>query len=354
MIVADQKANGSMSVCRLGRWSFVFSIFLLPALTACAQTTAMQGGFSAGQQMAAAGIAHGTAVSFSPSAVVAQGDVLAQELRQSVGTALLPDNPAASSRALAAAKTLLARAMTPIDRPQTLLVIDRSPAVQRLWLVIASPQGSSWPVIGSVKVSTGRPGRKEHFKTPVGVFTNTPSILGYRAQGTLNENGIRGIGQKGMRVWDFGWQTTEDWRTKGAIASVRMEMHATDPTFLESRLGRADSEACIRIPSRFNTFLDRYGLIDAQLTSLAPTNRAIAALLPKDASPSPLAGDKIVVVDTSEPDAAASDPVEAEEIQDRFAKWLAAQTPPPVVTKPSPVAVVPVQTAPTPPTASAL
>lgn len=335
-----------MSDCRLSRWSLVIPIFLLPVLAACAQDATMHVGISAGQQTVAPGGTHGRPATFSSSDIAAQEDVLTKQLRRSLGAALLPVDLAASSRALAAAKNLLARESTPIDHPQTLLVVDRSQSVQRLWVVIALPEGSRWPVIGSVRVSTGRPGRKEHFKTPVGVFTNTPSILGYRALGTLNENGIRGIGQKGMRVWDFGWQTTEDWRTRGAVTSVRLEMHATDPAFLEGRLGRADSEACVRIPSRFNTFLDRSGLIDAQLTALAPTNRAIAALLPKDASPSPLAGDKIVIVDTSDPNAIPSDPVEAEAIQDRFAKWLAAQTPAPSALKPSPVAGTSLQTSP--------
>jgi hypothetical protein len=162
------------------------------------------------------------------------------------------------------------------------------------------------------------------------VFENSPSILGYRAQGTFNENHIRGNGLKGMRVWDFGWQTTEDWRKQDALTAVRLEMHATDPTFLEGRLGRPDSEACIRIPASFNQFMDRAGLIDAQLLALVPQDRAITALLPKDGAQTALAGDKVVVVDSSEPDAVPSDPVMAEAINQRFADWLAAQnaTPP--------------------------
>jgi hypothetical protein len=269
-------------------------------------------------------------VSLTPrqhSELARQQRVLKQQLRQIVGSALLPDNPAAAFRALAAARMMIATTMTLINRPQALLVVDRAPSVQRLWVVVATPDGSPWTVIGTVRVSTGKPGRKEHFKTPVGVFVNTPDILGYRALGTRNKYGIRGIGQKGMRVWDFGWQTTEDWRTPGAVASVRLEMHATDPTFLEERLGRPDSEACIRIPDRFNQFLDRFGLIDAQLTALAPTSRAAAALLPTDATPSPLAGDKVVVVDTSEPNATPSNPAMAEEMERHFADWLASRAP---------------------------
>src|ERR1700679_150045 len=114
------------------------------------------------------------------------------------------DNPTAAFRALVAARTMITATMMAINRPQTLLVVDRATSVQRLWVVVATPDGSPWTVIGTVRVSTGKPGKKEHFKTPAGVIVNTPDILGYRALGTLNKYGIRGIGQKGMRVWDFG------------------------------------------------------------------------------------------------------------------------------------------------------
>ena len=139
----------------------------------------------------------------------------------------------------------------------------------------------------------------------------------------LFRSGIRGIGVKGMRVWDFGWQTTSDWRKDGALTAVRLEMHATDPRYLAGRLGRADSEACIRIPEKFNVFLDRAGLIDAQLLAVAPDDRAVRALLPKDGDPTPVAGDKVVVVDSSEPAAPRSDPLLAERINADFAAFLA-------------------------------
>ena len=66
-----------------------------------------------------------------------------------------------------------------------------------------------WEVIGGSKVSTGQSGRRGYFITPMGVFLHTDGILDYRALGTYNENHIRGLGLKGMRVWDFGWQTAE-------------------------------------------------------------------------------------------------------------------------------------------------
>jgi hypothetical protein len=246
-------------------------------------------------------------------ASVARAGLLAS-MHGALGGVLLPDNPALTHAALIHGQAMAMRLHADLGAPQALLLVDRSPAVQRLWVVYSIP-GKPWEALGSVHVSTGKPGRKEHFRTPVGLFVNDGSILGYRALGTFNEFHIRGIGLKGMRVWDFGWQTTDDWRTPGALMGVRMEMHATDPANLELRLGRWDSEGCIRIPSKFNSWLDHEGLIDAKLADIAQTDRRFAALLPKGIKPSPLAGSILVVVDTSDPGAAPSDPVRANEIE---------------------------------------
>ena len=94
----------------------------------------------------------------------------------------------------------------PADGPQAVLAVDRAANQQTIWVLVSSP--GKWTVIGGTLVSTGKPGRKEHFKTPIGTFLNDGAILGYRAEGTFNENHVRGLGLKGMRVWDFGWQTT--------------------------------------------------------------------------------------------------------------------------------------------------
>lgn len=238
-------------------------------------------------------------------------DALAVAMREALGGVLLGDSPALTHTALIGGQAMAARLHASLDTTQVVLLVDRAPAVQRLWVVIATP-GRPWEQIGSVRVSTGKPGRKEHFRTPVGVFVNDTGIVGYRALGTYNENHIRGNGTKGMRVWDFGWQTTDDWRTKGFPMAVRMEMHATDPANMESRLGRWDSEGCIRIPSKFNTFIDQRGLIDARLRAAATAgDRRFAALLPKGGRPSALAGSVVVVIDSSDPGAAPSDPVRA-------------------------------------------
>ncbi len=240
-------------------------------------------------------------------------DALSHDMRSELGGTLLPDAPPLTRAALGAAHGMMQKAHVAPDTLQVVLVVDRSPKVQRLWVTVAAPGSTTLEPLGSVHVSTGKPGRKEHFRTPVGVFIDDAGILGYRAQGTYNENHIRGIGLRGMRVWDFGWQTTDDWRTPHALMAVRMEMHATDPAVLEPRLGRWDSEGCIRIPTSFNSFLDGTGLIDAKERQAARDDRRFAALL-KHTTPSPLAGQTLVVVDTSEPDAVPSDPLRANQI----------------------------------------
>jgi hypothetical protein len=202
---------------------------------------------------------------------------------------------------IALAQKQLEQASFLLDRPQVIIVVDRNPAVQRLCLMLAIPNSSDWQVIGSTKVSTGTTGRKFYYITPTGVFENTADILGYRALGTKNENGIMGNGVKGMRVWDFGWQWAEKgWLPSREKGQIRLEMHATDPVYLESRLGHTASEGCIRIPAALNVFIDKHGLIDAAYEQAAAVDIRYRALLRKDRTPSSLAGSAVVVVDTSD------------------------------------------------------
>jgi hypothetical protein len=212
---------------------------------------------------------------------------------------LSPDRRAALialARRMAAADHLF------IHQPQLVLIVDRAPGAQLLAMTLAQPNGD-WHILGTRHVSTGKPGRLQHFRTPVGVLLNDGSEIGYRAQGTFNQYHIRGLGVKGMRVWDFGWQTSDDWRRPGATMAVRVEMHATDPTVLEERIGRADSEGCIRLPDQLNRFLDHHGIIDAAIESLGQTDSGYRALLSPYLNPTPLAGDAVIVVDSAQPSA---------------------------------------------------
>ena len=233
----------------------------------------------------------------------AQVQTDAAEIRQAMARAI--PHQIHLSAARQAALISLAQQMAAADhlfirRPQLVLIVDRAATAQLMAVTLAQP-GGDWEILGTSDVSTGKPGRKQHFKTPVGVLLNDGSELGYRAQGTYNQNHIRGLGVKGMRVWDFGWQTSDDWRTPGATMQVRVEMHATDPAVLEQRLGRADSEGCIRLPDALNRFLDRRGIIDADLERLGETDIGYRALLSPYLEPTPIAGDAVIVVDSSEP-----------------------------------------------------
>jgi hypothetical protein len=188
-----------------------------------------------------------------------------------------------------------------IDRAQLLVVVDRNPTIQQQLRIVLAQPNAPWLIVGGSKVSTGQAGRQGYFITPIGVFLHTTGILDYRALGTFNENHIRGLGLKGMRVWDLGWQTAErGWRHDRDSAEIRLEMHATDPDYLEQRLGRPASEGCVRIPATMNRFLDVHGVLDADYERAAPDDARIRAVLLPARQPTPLAGNVLVVVDSSQ------------------------------------------------------
>jgi len=188
-----------------------------------------------------------------------------------------------------------------ISTPQLILAVDRNPAVQQLRVIFANPTGP-WQVIGGGKVSTGVAGVRGYFITPTGVFPHTAGILDYRALGTYNEEHIRGLGIKGRRVWDFGWQTAvEGWRTDGETNEMRLAIHATDPDVFEQFLGRPASQGCVRVSAPMNVFLDRHAVLDADYLRHAAYDRAFAAILPPDGDPFPYPGTYMVVFDSSEP-----------------------------------------------------
>jgi hypothetical protein len=152
--------------------------------------------------------------------------------------------------------------LLPDPSPQAFVLVDRSPQVQAAFIVLRRP-GGAWFWLGATAVSTGKVGSYEHFRTPLGVFAHTLENPDFRAEGTFNENHIRGYGLRGRRVFDFGWQLAERGWGAGGNSLMRFQMHATDPTRLEARLGGVASEGCIRIPATLNVFLDRHGLLDA-------------------------------------------------------------------------------------------
>ena len=223
-------------------------------------------------------------------------------LAREVPHARFPD-PRQAARWVRMAETAVSQSDLLLDRPQLLVVVDRNPRIQAMCIVLARPDGP-WEALGGARVSTGQPGRFDHYITPTGVFEHTALILDYRAEGTYNENHIRGLGLKGMRVWDFGWQSArKGWRADGERGDIRLLLHATDPAILEQRIGRQASSGCIRIPAAMNRFLDRHGVLDAEYEQAARDDPGFRAVLLADRTPTPLAGTALVIVDSSEPEA---------------------------------------------------
>ncbi len=220
---------------------------------------------------------------------------LATEFAQQVASRLLvPDDEqlaygARLQDALAAAQVTLAA-------PQFIVLVDRSPNVQAALLYWGSAE-RGWHFIGASPVSTGLPGRYEHFLTPLGVFDHSLANPDFRAEGTKNKLGFRGYGVKGMRIYDFGWVESPRGWGNGAMGRLRLQMHSTDPVLAEPRLGTAQSEGCVRIPATLNDFIDRHGLLDEDYDR-ALANGDTLWVLRKDRTPVSSPGRYLVVVDT--------------------------------------------------------
>lgn len=196
---------------------------------------------------------------------------------------------ARAEEALAAAGAVLAAS-------QYLVVVDRNPRVQAL-LLFFRPMDGPARLVGASPVSTGRPGQFDHFETPLGVFGHHPANPDFRAEGTLNSQGIRGYGVKGLRVYDFGWQSARRGWGRGGVSPMRLQMHATDPEVLEPRLGSAQSKGCIRIPADLNRLLDHHGILDADYEQALRDGRSLWVLDPQR-EPVPFPGRYLIVVDS--------------------------------------------------------
>jgi hypothetical protein len=179
---------------------------------------------------------------------------------------------------------------------QYLVLVDRNPNVQAALIYWKSASGDDF-YIGASPASTGRPGEFEHFQTPIGVFEHAITHFDFRSEGTRNSIGIRGYGEKGMRVYDFGWQQAQRGWGKGGESEMRLQMHSTDPDLLERQVGSPQSKGCIRIPATLNIFIDRYGLLDADYEWAMLEGKNFWVLRP-DREPTPWSGRYLVIVDS--------------------------------------------------------
>lgn len=237
-----------------------------------------------------------TAASLSSAAE--DGTVLALAFQHEVERRLvLP--PEARTRYAQELEAALADAGIPILKSQYALVLDRNPHVQAIFVYWLDAQAAADRAhfIGASPASSGRPGAYDYFITPLGVFAHTLANKDYRAEGTRNKLGIRGFGRKGMRVYDFGWVLGERGWGRGGLSQMRLLMHATDPDYLEQHLGQVWSKGCIRIPSTLNTFIDRYGLLDADYERALANGKRLWVLRP-DRTPTAWSGRYLVIVDS--------------------------------------------------------
>jgi hypothetical protein len=200
------------------------------------------------------------------------------------------------SRYLAMIDEVLADANLQQLATQAFVLVDSSLQVQTAMVLVRKEDGT-WTWIGAAAVSTGKVGTYEHFVTPLGVFPHSLENPDFRAEGTFNKNHVRGYGLRGRRVFDFGWQVGERGWGDGGTSKMRLQMHATDPHVLESRLGRAASEGCIRIPATLNVFLDAHGILDADYEAAAVSGQSLWILKPGRTT-IPWPGHYMVIVDS--------------------------------------------------------
>lgn len=182
------------------------------------------------------------------------------------------------------------------------LYIDRSRDKQLALVGFFDARNNTVVPVGLDLVSSGHLGKDhDYFLTPVGVFENTVENFGYRALGTPNQDGWLGLGAKGSRVWDFGFQRSlKPFRDGRTLADMRLLVHATDPVQGEKRLGRVDSKGCVRVSAGMNEFLDRWAILDANYEEWART-RPRTWLLRPDRTPVRTPGRYLFIGDSSAP-----------------------------------------------------
>ncbi|WP_409518857.1 L,D-transpeptidase [Paraburkholderia sp. LEh10] len=194
------------------------------------------------------------------------------------------------------------------------VLVDRNENVQALFVYFRAVPVDTWQMIGASPVATGRPGQFDHFITPLGVFEHTPDNMDLRAEGTMNQNGIRGYGKHDMRIFDLGWAQGERGWGKGGMSQMRFQMHATDPDKLEPILGIRHSKGCVRIPASLNVFLDHYGILDREYEALVADGKSLW-VLHSDRVATPWAGRYIAVVDSQRKARPAWSPVPSRQVR---------------------------------------
>lgn len=218
------------------------------------------------------GFVAGLASAGEPQASTDEVMLLRQTFQQQVSSLQLEESYVLWACADACVSLATIEAASGFLESQYFVYVDRNPERQTILVGFYDPGRQAVFPIGWDRVSTGTAKRAGHFLTPVGVFENSTANVGYRALGTKNSKGWRGLGAKDSRIWDLGWQWTDHYVKKQRDdRQIRLLLHATDPKYGESRLGRPDSKGCVRISAKLNAFLDCRGILDADYEAEAET-----------------------------------------------------------------------------------
>lgn len=186
------------------------------------------------------------------------------------------------------------------ERSQYFVYADRNPKTQFVLVGFYDADDRRIDFLGADLMSSGNLEKGgDYYVTPMGVFENLVDNFGYRALGTPNQEGWRGLGAKDSRVWDFGDQKSlKKYKGGNTVSQMRLLMHSTDPDKGEPRLGRTDSKGCVRISHTLNHFLDTYAILDLNYEQWAKT-RPETWLLKKDRRPVSYPGKFLIIGDST-------------------------------------------------------
>lgn len=194
----------------------------------------------------------------------------------------------------------MSRAGLSFEESQYFVYADRNPSAQFISVGFYDAGNGRLEILGVDLISSGNIEKGgDYFETPTGVFENMVENFSYRALGTPNQDGWRGLGAKDSRVWDFGDQKgIKKYKNGNTVSQMRLLMHSTDPDKGEARLGRTDSKGCVRISQGLNRFLDTYAILDRNYEEWART-RPDSWLLKKDRKPVAYPGKFLIIGDSS-------------------------------------------------------
>lgn len=220
---------------------------------------------------------------------------------------LLSVNQAYYDRAAADVLERLSQAGVRWRQDQFFVWADRNVAAQLILVGFYEAASQKIQFLGADLISTGNLDKGgDYFATPTGLFEHLIENFGYRAMGTPNAEGWRGLGGKDSRVWDFGDQAgIKMYKDKPTRSQMRLLMHATDPVGGELRLGRTDSKGCVRISKYLNDFLDRYSILDYHYEQWVK-EKARTWLLRADRTPVAHPGSYLIIGDSAEWSASAA------------------------------------------------